>query len=301
MLEPLKGMWCLILGASSGMGRATALAMADAGAHVIGVHFDTGERAESVRELVDELRRAGVDAHFFNVNAARSRTRAELVPCIAELTGGEGVRVLLHSLAFGSLTSYLPREGNGQTLSQAQLEMTLDVMANSLVYWAQDLLAADLLPRGSKIFAMTSSGSTEVMPSYGAVSAAKCALESHVRQLACELAPFGVAVNALRAGVTLTPALRAIPEHQAFIEHARTTNPHGRLTLPEDVGEAIVLLSQSTSSWITGNTINVDGAEHIAGSTAWNPRAAAGADERAGSDASSPHATASASGNGNRG
>ena len=67
----------------------------------------------------------------------------------------------------------------------------MDVMANSLVYWTQDLFFANLLSPGGRIFAMTSAGDHIVWPAYGAVSAAKCALESYVRQLAVELAPEG--------------------------------------------------------------------------------------------------------------
>src|SRR5204863_50608 len=80
----------------------------------------------------------------------------------------------------------------GQQTTKAQLEMTLDVMAHSLVYWVQDLHARGLLGEGSHVFAMTSSGGTRVMPFYGAASAAKAALESHVRPLAPELGPAGV-------------------------------------------------------------------------------------------------------------
>ncbi|MFY1670047.1 SDR family oxidoreductase [Plantactinospora sp. WMMB334] len=274
MLIPLQGTWSLLLGASSGMGRATALALAREGGNVLGVHLDMGERAAAARALEAELRGYGVQAHFFNVNAANRSARADLLPAIAELTGGQGLHVLLHSLAFGSLLPYLPRAGWDRTLGQRHLEMTVDVMAHSLVYWVQELMAAKLLRRGAKVYAMTSSGAGSVMPSYGAVSAAKCALESHVRQLACELARHGVAVNALCAGVTVTPALERIPEHAEFVAQASATNPHGRLTRPEDVAEAILLLSRTDSSWITGNTIGVDGAENIAGIPAWNPRRA---------------------------
>lgn len=271
MLISLTGTWSLVLGASSGMGRATALALAREGGNVIGVHLDLGERAQAAQDLVEELRGYGVQAHFFNVNASSRTARKQLLPTIAELTGPAGLHIVLHSLAFGSLLPYLPRAGWDSTLGQRQLEMTVDVMAHSLVYWVQELMAADLLRRGAKVYAMTSTGASQVMPSYGAVSAAKCALESHVRQLACELARFGVAVNALCAGVTVTPALRRIPEHAEFVSQASATNPHGRLTRPEDVAEAILLLSRTDSSWITGNTIGVDGAEGIAGIPAWSP------------------------------
>ncbi|GIF02264.1 SDR family oxidoreductase [Paractinoplanes rishiriensis] len=269
MTNPLPGAWALILGASSGMGAATARALAAEGVHIIGVHLDRAEAEPAVEALRSELTGYGVQAHFFNINAARAQSRAGVVARVAELTGGSGVRVLLHSLAFGSLLPYLPREGFAESLSAKQMTMTLDVMAHSLVYWVQDLAGAGLLPYGAQVLAMTSAGVAQTLPSYGAVSAAKAALESHVRQLACELAHQGVAVNALRAGTTITPALRQIPEHQTFVAQAASVNPHGRLTEPADVAEAVVLLSRASSSWITGNTIGVDGAELISAGTAW--------------------------------
>lgn len=263
MYTPLEGTWCLILGASSGMGRATAREFARQGANVLGVHFDTAQVRAKVVVLVEELRSHNVQAHFFNANAARAETRAELVPRFTGLTGEAGVRVLLHSLAFGSLVPFLSTDGQ-RGVTARQLDMTLNVMAHTLVYWSQDLHSAGLLKPGAKIFAMTSAGDEKVSPNYGGVSAAKCALESHVRQLALELAPSGIAVNSLRAGVTVTPSLERIPEHRELIERATRANPHGRLTRPEDVAEAIALLSRTDSSWITGNVIGVDGGEVLA-------------------------------------
>ncbi|MFF0445689.1 SDR family oxidoreductase [Streptomyces sp. NPDC004609] len=270
MLTSLQGSWCLVLGASSGIGAAIARGLAREGVHIAGVHFDTGARTEEVAAVVDGIRAYGVEARFFNANAASRATRDRLVPEIAGLTGDAGgIRILVHSLAFGTLVPFLPRDGWEKPLTGRQLEMTLDVMAHSLVYWTQDLAAAKLLRPGSKVYAMTSAGVVQALPSYGAVSAAKSALESHVRQLACELAPHGVAVNALRAGVTLTPALRRIPEHAGYVARAAENNPHGRLTRPEDVAEAVAVLSRTDSSWLTGNTIGVDGGELHAAAGAW--------------------------------
>jgi enoyl-[acyl-carrier-protein] reductase (NADH) len=164
----------------------------------------------------------------------------------------------MHSLAFGSLLPTIA-ESAKDALSQKQMEMTIDVMGNSLIYWAQALAAHNLLRRGSRIFAMTSSGSTRVIRSYGAVSAAKAALEAHIRQLAFELAPLGVTANSIRAGVTDTPALRRIPEGPAILERVRVSNP----STPEDVAKAIALLTDERSQWITGNVIGVDGGEEI--------------------------------------
>jgi enoyl-[acyl-carrier protein] reductase III len=116
---------------------------------------------------------------------------------------------------------------------------------------------------GGRIFAMTSSGSSRVIPSYGPESAAKAALEAHCRQLAWELAPRHITVNALRGGVTDTPALRKIPGHDFLIDGATARNPTGRITTPEDVADAAVALASPRAHWITGNVINVDGGEEI--------------------------------------
>ena len=103
-------------------------------------------------------------------------------------------------------------------------------------------------------------------PYYGAVSAAKAALESHIRQLAVELAPRGITANAIRAGVTATPAAQKIPGYEELLERgADAATRRGRLTTPEDVARAIVVLSHPDTHWITGNVISVDGGEDIVG------------------------------------
>jgi enoyl-[acyl-carrier-protein] reductase (NADH) len=116
---------------------------------------------------------------------------------------------------------------------------------------------------GGRVFSMTSSGSTRVFPSYGAVSAAKTALESHTRQLALELAPYHITINALRGGVTETPASKKIPGSERLFAGAAQRNPHKRLTTPEDVAKALVALCSPGTDWITGNVINVDGGEEV--------------------------------------
>jgi enoyl-[acyl-carrier-protein] reductase (NADH) len=143
--------------------------------------------------------------------------------------------------------------------------MTLDVMANSLVYWVQDTVRRRLMGPGAKIFAMTSSGGNHVWPTYGGVSAAKAALEAHVRQLAYELAPAKITANCIRAGVTDTPALRKIPGNERLIQGALAKNPYGRLTTPADVAAAITALCAEGTHWITGNIIGVDGGEDLTG------------------------------------
>lgn len=257
--------WALILGASSGFGAATAKGLAGNGYGIFGVHLDRRQAMDAVEEVKSAIARAGGKAVFFNVNAAADDKRREVIEGIRETLGEKRpeppLRVLMHSLAFGTLKPFVgsPEE----TINKAQMDMTLEVMAHSLVYWVQDLVRGDLLGAGSKIFAMTSSGGERVFAHYGAVSAAKAALESHIRQLAMELVPRGISANSIRAGVTDTPALRKIPGHERLIEVAGRRNPGGRLTTPEDVARAIVAIAAMDSPWMTGNVIGVDGGEHI--------------------------------------
>ena len=262
--DGLKGKWALILGASSGFGAATSRELAKRGMHIIGVHLDRRAALAGIEELVKSLQDQGVQTHFFNVNAADPLKRQEVLDQIQPKLGGAMITVLMHSLAFGTLKPYLTADPKEQ-LTKDQMEMTLDVMANSLVYWVQDLVGRKLFGKGSRVFAMTSSGGTRVWPTYGAVSAAKAALESHIRQLAMELAPYGATANAVRAGVTDTPALRKIPGNEQMMEFSKVRNPHHRLTAPEDVAQAIAVLANSGADWVTGNTIGVDGGEDIVG------------------------------------
>jgi enoyl-[acyl-carrier protein] reductase III len=257
-----KGRWALILGASSGFGEACARALAQAGYHIFGVHLDRRAGLEHVKLLKADLEKTGQKAHFFNINAADPEKMEDVLEEMKGLMNeGEDIGVLMHSLAFGTLRPYV---GEG-AVSASQMDMTLRVMAHSLVDWTQATVRRGLLGKRGRVFAMTSSGSNRIIPSYGPVSAAKSALESHCRQLAYELAHMGVTVNALRGGVTDTPALRKIPGNELLIETATAKNPSGRLTTPQDVADAVISLCSPQAGWITGNVINVDGGEEIVG------------------------------------
>ena len=266
--------WALILGASSGMGEATSLALARAGYRICGIHLDFRAALAHVDEVKRGIEAAGSEALFVNMNAADDEKRAgalERLRARFEEREADGVhpyvRVVMHSLAFGSLVPFIADDPKA-AVDRRKMEMTQDVMANSLVYWVQDLYRGGFLESGSKVYAMTSEGSSRVVPTYGVVSSAKAALESHVRQLAMELARTGsgVTVNAIRAGVTVTPALLKIPEHDMIIESATRRNPTGRMTTPRDVADAIVALSGEGTDFISGEIIGVDGAEFVTGS-----------------------------------
>ena len=253
-----------MLGASSGFGRAVATRLAGDGYDICGVHLDRRSTMAAVEEMERDVRATGRQLLLFNVNAADDEKRAEVVEKLAAAAPQAGVRLLFHSLAFGSLAP-LVADGERSSARRSQVEMTLDVMASSLVYWAQALVWRGLLGDGGRIIAMTSAGSHRVTAGYGMVSAAKAALEAYVRQLAFELAPLGISVNAVRAGVTDTPALRKIPGWEEIKARAERSNPGGRATETSDVADVVSLLVRPESRWMTGNVLGVDGGEDVLG------------------------------------
>lgn len=258
--------WALILGASSGFGGAAAIELAKCGYSILGVHLDRQITMPNVNQIIKKIEKIGQSAIFFNINAADSIKRQEVLDEIEERFAASKdhskVKVLIHSLAFGTLKPYFSKSPD-EAITQTQMSMTLDVMAHSLVYWTQGLVSRNLLAEGGRIFGLTSAGSHTVIPYYGAVSAAKAAMEAHIRQIAVELGFMKVTANAIMAGVTDTPALQKIPGSVKMLEAAGMKNPGGRLTHPEDVAKAIVSLCDEKSGWISGNVIGVDGGEYI--------------------------------------
>lgn len=258
--------WALILGASSGFGGACAVELAKHGYNIFGVHLDRQITMPNVNQIIKKIEKTGQQAVFFNINAADPIKREEVLDEILERFSADSenpkVKVLIHSMAFGTLRPYFAANP-ADAVTQASMTMTLDVMAHSLVYWTQGLVQMSLLAEGGRIFGLTSAGSHTVIPNYGAVSAAKAALEAHIRQIAVELGFMKVTANAIMAGVTDTPALRKIPGAEKMLDSARLKNPMGRLTVPEEVAKAIVNLCEDSAGWISGNVIGVDGGEYV--------------------------------------
>jgi|TARA_B110000263_G_scaffold54468_1_gene45908 enoyl-[acyl-carrier protein] reductase III len=260
----LEGHWALILGASSGFGAEVSKKLSEYGVNIIGVHLDRKGTMGNVEEIVSYIQSNGSEAKFFNINAADEEKRNHVLNEASTFIGDNNkkIKILLHSLAFGSLKPYLTEE-SGSNVTQKQMEMTIDVMANSIVYWTQGIVQRSLFSPNGRIYAMTSAGSRKIWPTYGPVSAAKSALESHIRQISVELAPQRITANSLCAGVTLTPALDKIPGNNDIIDEATRNNPSNRLTLTSDISGSIVALSHPGADWITGNVIMVDGGEEL--------------------------------------
>ena len=251
--------WALILGASSGIGAACAKKLAESGMNIYGIYLRKPQSV--IDELESHIKSYNVEVKFHKMNAMNDDKRNDAINNLIQL--GK-VKTFIHSIAFGTLKPMLSKNDE-PTLDAKNIDMTINTMGSSLVYWSQALYKANLFQQGSQIFSMTSSGGHRQWPSYGAVSMAKAALESASRQIAIELASEGVAVNAIQAGVTDTPALRKIPGNEKMIDYANAHNPSGRLTTPQDIADYIALLSNSNNSWMTGNVIRIDGGEDIIG------------------------------------
>lgn len=260
-----RNLYALVLGVSSGFGKECAIELAKMGYNIYGVHLDMGSNKKAAEDFRQMLESLGISAKFFNVNAADDTKRAEIIQTIKEDFKAQEnplLRVLLHSLAFGAIKPFFDKDPSNM-VSKKQVEMTMDVMANSLLYWVQDVFNAGLLAENSRIFGMTSIGSTRAMQNYGAISAAKAALEAYIRQIAVELAPYKITANSIHAGLTDTPAAQKIPGFKGMLQSALEHNPFRRNTVPHDVAKAVSMLVDEKFYWITGDVIHVDGGESI--------------------------------------
>lgn len=173
---------------------------------------------------------------------------------------GEGFDDLL------SLAS-APAYPQAALLDEEDFARTIHAMGTSLVGWTQELLGRGLFADDARVIGLTSEGNTVAWKGYAAVAAAKVALESVARGMAVEMAPYGVRVNVVQAGITDTPALQAIPGNDHLKAQARARNPFRRLTTPRDVADVIYLLTTDEAAWINGDVVRVDGGEHVSGAT----------------------------------
>lgn len=256
-----KNKYAVILGGSSGLGLATARKLAHEGMNIIIIHRSRRSVLGVLQDAVREIEASGVEVYTYNVDALNSLKRTEIIASLLSKIGKQSVRVLVHSIARGNLKPmYVPE---GETLKNEDFKGTLDAMAVSYYDWVSAFAKAELFTPSSRAIAFTSEGSRKAWPQYGAVAAAKAALESISRGIALEFAPLGITSNCIQAGVTDTESLRLIPGSEAMKKMATTRNPYKRLTLPQDVGNVVYLLIKDEASWINGAVIPVDGGEHI--------------------------------------
>lgn len=259
--------WALILGGSSGFGLATAKKLCADGMSVFVVHRDRKGAMPRIDAEFDEIRAHGRPFIALNIDALSPEGIRSTLDELKAALGNEGkVHTLLHSIAYGNLKPIAPPIGSGPSgplLEDEDIARTIYAMGTSLLTWTRQLFEAGLFSPDARVLCMTSEGNEIAWKSYAAVSAAKCALESVSRAIAVEYGAYGIRSNVIQAGVTDTPALRAIPGNEKMMNSACERNPLGRLTQPEDVAGAVSLLSTPDAAWINGAILRVDGGEHV--------------------------------------
>lgn len=257
-----KNYWALILGGSSGLGLASAEKLASEGMNICILHRSSRSEIPEIEKKFTDIKNYGVQFVSLNKDLLNLEHQKEILLELNNALGTEGkIRCLLHSIAKGNLKPMTGIENSA--LSTDDFNITLQAMAISLYDWTKLIFNEKLFAKDARILAFTSEGSTKPLPFYGAVSAAKSALEAISRNIALEFAPFGIRCNCIQAGVTDTRSLNIIPGSEKIKEISIKRNLFNRLTLPEDVANVVSLLCQDEASWINGAIIPVDGGEHL--------------------------------------
>jgi enoyl-[acyl-carrier protein] reductase III len=230
-----------ITGGSRGIGKAIALRFAELGAARVAIGYLRNDSAAEA--AAEELRAAGAEPVLVRGNVSSERVARE----VAELGP---LDALIHNAATGVIRPALEIE-------KKHWDWTLDANAYALLALAR--AAAPQMQPGSSIVGLSSLGSIRVLENYVVVGTSKAALESLVRYLAVELAPRGIRVNAVSAGVVETEALEHFPNKDEMLRRGSERTPAGRLVGPGDVADAVVWLCSPGAEMVRGQTLIVDG------------------------------------------
>ncbi|AZI32491.1 SDR family oxidoreductase [Kaistella carnis] len=254
--------WTVILGGSSGLGLASAKKLASEGMNICILHRSSRAEMESINKEFSAIKNENIQFLSLNKDVLNLEHQQDILTELKNVLGSEGkIRCLLHSIAKGNLKPMIGDEN--ESLSADDFAITLQAMAISLYDWTKLIFNDNLFAEDARIVAFTSEGSSKPINNYGAVSAAKAALEAISRNIALEFAPFGLRSNCIQAGVTDTRSLQMIPASEEIKEHTKKRNPFKRLTTPEDVANVVSLLCTNEAAWINGCIIPVDGGEHL--------------------------------------
>jgi enoyl-[acyl-carrier protein] reductase III len=240
-MSPVKGGSVLVTGGTRGIGKTIALRLASEGAARVALGYMRNDAAAEA--AAEEVRKAGAEPLLVRGNVASDKV-------IAELASHGPYAVVVHNAATGVIKPALETEDK-------HWDWTLNANARALLSLAR--ACAPHMERGSSIVAISSLGAQRVLENYVLVGTSKAALESVVRYLAVELAPRGIHVNAVSAGVVETEALDHFPNREAMLHSGKTRTPAGRLVEPDDIAGAVAFLCSRDAQMLCGQTLIVDG------------------------------------------
>ncbi len=239
----------LITGATSGIGKATALRFAQAGASVAAV----GRDETALSELCQQLDEIG--AQCLGIPADLSREEETVTVISKTLAHFGGIDVLVN--AAGHISS-----GTSETTSLAAWDAMLDINLRAPFILMQKALPTIIERRGNIVNVSSVTG-LRAFPGVLAYCVSKAGLDQLTRCAALELAAKGVRVNAVNPGVVITDIHKrggmTEEQYDAFLEHSKTTHPLGRVGEASEIAELIFFLASARASWITGATYSIDG------------------------------------------
>ena len=241
-----EGKSVLVTGGSRGIGKGIALRFAELGAARVGVSYLRNDRA--AEDTAKELQDLGAEPVLLRGNIGDPEKAAALVDQIGPLD------VIVSNAATGVIRPALEIE-------EKHWDWTLNANARALLTLVRQ--AASSLQPGASVIAISSLGSTRVLDDYVVVGVSKAALEALVRYLAVELAPRGVRVNAVSAGLVETGALEYFNNRDEMLEYYKRRTPAGRLVGPRDVADVVCFLASPAADMIRGQTVVVDGGYSI--------------------------------------
>ena len=231
----------VVTGGTRGIGKAIALRLASEGATRVTLGYMRNDEAAAA--AAEEVRKAGAESVLVRGNVASERV-------IAELASYGPYAVVVHNAATGVIKPALETEDK-------HWDWTLSANARALLSLAR--ACAPDMESGSSIVAISSLGAQRVLENYVLVGTSKAALESVVRYLAVELAPRGIRVNAVSAGVVETDALDHFPNREEMVRAGKTRTPVGRLVEPDDIAGAVAYLCSPDAEMVRGHTLILDG------------------------------------------
>jgi len=248
----LSGKVALVTGSSRGIGRTIALKLAASGADVIVNYFRHREEAE---QAVADIRQMGVRSQAIRANIGDAAKIEEMFAEIARDFGR--LDILINNAASGRPRSALD-------LDTKVWEWTMDINARALLLCAQQAVAL-MGPEGGRIVSISSVGSSFVLPQYAAIGISKATLEAITRYLAVELAPRGIAVNAVSASLVATETGLLYARGGKSDEEAPIPMPPaGRLVSTDDIANTVAFLCSEAAAMIIGQTIVIDGGTSLA-------------------------------------
>jgi NAD(P)-dependent dehydrogenase (short-subunit alcohol dehydrogenase family) len=244
MSGDLTGRTAIVTGASRGIGLAVAAALADSGASVV-LTSRNRDAAEAAAASLGSERVAG-----YGANAADEHAAAGCVEFALERFGS--VDILVNNAGTN------PAFGPVLDQDHARFAKTLDTNVWAPILWTRLAWRAWMAEHGGAVINTASLGGLTVSPRLGIYNVTKAALIHLTRQLALELAPT-VRVNALAPGVVRTRLSEALWKQDE--DHVAALTPLGRIGTPADVAGAVAFLASDRASWITGETLVIDGGQ----------------------------------------